>query len=103
VGQRREPRVRVARRRLRLRPQHVHQFAAAQAGHRGDHHRGRRARPRPRRRPLHDLPDHPRSGRLLVPTPRAGRGNEAGGRGNIPGNGRLSGGRPDSSPGKSLS
>ena len=30
------------------------------AGRRGHHHRRRRARPRPRRRPLHDLPDHPR-------------------------------------------
>ena len=28
--------------------------------------RRRRARPRPRRRPLHDLPDHPRPGRLLM-------------------------------------
>ncbi len=52
---------------LCLRPQHLHQHAAAQAGHRGDHDRRRRTGPRPRRRPLHDLPDHSRSGRLLTP------------------------------------
>ena len=33
---------------------------AAQGGHRGDHHRGLRARPRPRRLPLHDLPHRTR-------------------------------------------
>ena len=36
------------------------------AGHRGHHHRRRRTGPRARRRPLHDLPDHPRPGRLLI-------------------------------------
>ena len=35
------------------------------AGHRGHHDRRRRTRPRPRRRPLHDLPDHPRRGGLI--------------------------------------
>ena len=38
----------------------AHQHAAAQGRRRGDHDRRCRARPRPRRRPLHDLPDHPR-------------------------------------------
>ena len=66
VGQRHQPGLRLARRGLRLRPQHLHQHAAAQGGHRGHHHRRRRARPRPWRRPLHDLPDHPRRGRLLI-------------------------------------
>ena len=60
VGQRRQPRVRLARRGVRVRPQHVRQHAAAQGGHRGDHHRRCRARTRTRRRALHDLPDHPR-------------------------------------------
>ena len=32
----------------------------------GSHHRRGRAGPRPGRRPLHDLPDHPRPDRLLV-------------------------------------
>jgi arginine deiminase len=69
VGQRRKPGLCLAGRGLRLRPQHLRQHAAAQGRHRGDHHRRRRARPRSRRRPLHDLPDHPRSGRFLRPWP----------------------------------
>ena len=60
VGQRQQPGRRRARRGVRLRPQHPHQHLAAPGRHRGDHHRGRRAGPRPRRRALHDLPDHPR-------------------------------------------
>ena len=60
VGQRQQPRRRRARRGVRLRPQHPHQLAAAQGRRRGHHHRRRRTGPRPRRRPLHDLPDHPR-------------------------------------------
>ena len=67
VGQRREPRLRVAGGRLRVRPEHVHQHAAAQGRHRGHHHRRRRTGPRPGRRALHDVPDHPRCGRLLGP------------------------------------
>ena len=50
---------------VRLRPQHPHQHPAAQGRHRGHHHRRRRTGPRPRRRPLHDLPPHPRPGGLL--------------------------------------
>ena len=60
-----QPGLRLAGRGLRLRPQHLHQHAAAQGGHRGDHHRRRRARPRPAA--WHDL-DHPRSGGLLNPS-----------------------------------
>ena len=48
----------------RLRPQHPHQHAAAQGRRRGHHHRQPGARPRPRRRALHDLPDPARSGLL---------------------------------------
>jgi hypothetical protein len=33
------------------------QHRAAQGRRRGHHHRRQRTRPRPRRRPLHDLPD----------------------------------------------
>ena len=51
-----------ARRRRRLRAQRGHQHAPAQGGHRGDHDRRLRARPRPRRLALHDLPDRPRRG-----------------------------------------
>ena len=47
-----------------LRPQHLHQHPAAQGRHRGDHGPRLRARPRSRRRPLHDLPDLARA-RLL--------------------------------------
>ena len=61
VGQRQQRRRPRARRGLHLRPQHADQHPAAQGRGRGDHHRGRRARPRSRRRPLHDLPDHPRA------------------------------------------
>jgi hypothetical protein len=49
-----------ARRRHRLRPQRLHQHAAAPRRDRGDHGGQRRAQPRPRRRALHDLPAHPR-------------------------------------------
>ena len=54
---------------LHLRPQHAHQHAAPQGRRRGDHDRGRRARPWPRWRSLHDLPDHPRTGGVLSVTP----------------------------------
>ena len=40
----------------RLRPQRRHQHPPAQGGDRGDHDLGLRARPRPRRLALHDLP-----------------------------------------------
>ena len=50
-----------------LRAQHRHQHRAAQGRHRGDHHRGIRARQGPRRRPLHDLPDRTRSRVLTRP------------------------------------
>ena len=66
VGQRCQSRLRVAGRGLRLRPQHVHEHLAAQGRYRGHQHRRRRAGPWPWRRPLHDLPDHPRSGGLLI-------------------------------------
>ena len=71
VGQRQQRRRPRAGRRLHLRPQHPDQHPAAQGRRRGHHDRRRRARPRPRRRPLHDLPDHPRPRRLLMRT--AGR------------------------------
>ena len=73
VGQRQQRRRARARRGLHLRPQHPHQHPAAQGRRRGHHHRGRRARPWSRRRPLHDLPHHPGPGGLLsvgrAPTP----------------------------------
>src|SRR5690606_32998881 len=51
------------------RPEHLHQRAAA-PGRRGGHRDPRgRARPWPRRRPLHDLPDLPRARRLLTHPP----------------------------------
>ena len=59
VGLRRQPGLRLAGGGVRLRPQHLHQRPAAQAGHRGRGDRGRRARPGTRRRALHDVPDHP--------------------------------------------
>ena len=43
-----------------------HQLAAAQGRRRGHHHRRRGTRPRPRRRALHDLSDHPGPRRLTV-------------------------------------
>ena len=49
----------------RLRSQPAHQYAAAQGGYRGHHHCRCRVGARARRRSLHDLPDHSRSGRLL--------------------------------------
>ena len=64
VGQRGQPGGDVPGRRVRLRPQHPYQHAAAQGGHRGRRDRGCRAGPGPRRRALHDVPDHPRPGRL---------------------------------------
>ena len=70
VGQRCQPGLRVAGRRLCLRSQHLHQHAVAQGRHRGDHDRRCRAGPRAWRRPLHDLPDHPRSGGVLTPGKR---------------------------------
>ena len=69
VGQRQQPGRRRARRGVRLRPQHPHQLAAAQGGRRGDHDRRRGTGPRPRRRPLHDVPDHPRVAELLEHVP----------------------------------
>ena len=42
------------------------------AGHRGHHHRRSGARPRPRRRPLHDLSDHPGCGGLSSGGVRSG-------------------------------
>ena len=65
MGQRRKSCLRLAGRRLCLRPKHIHEYPAAQGRHRGHHDRWRRTRPRPRRRSLHDLPDHPRCGGLL--------------------------------------
>ena len=41
--------------------------ALRKSRHRGDHHRRERTGPRPRWRPLHDLPD-PARPRLLIPT-----------------------------------
>ena len=66
VGQRQQRRRPRAGRRVHLRPQHAHQHAAAQGRRRGDHDRRCRAGSRPRRRALHDLPDHPRARRLLI-------------------------------------
>ena len=54
-------------RRGRIRPQHLDQHRAAQGRDRGDHDRRRRAGPRPRRRPLHDLPADSGRRRLLIP------------------------------------
>lgn len=71
LGQRRAPGVCVAGRGLRLRPQHVDQHAAAQGGHRSRHDRRQRVRPRTWRRPLHDLPNHPRRRRPLTRPPVA--------------------------------
>ena len=61
VGRRQQRRRARARRRRRLRPQRLHQHPAAQGRDRGHHHRGLRTRPRPGRRPLHDLPAAARS------------------------------------------
>lgn len=66
--EREQPRGGRTGRRLRLRPQYAHQHRTPQAGNRGHHHRRRGTGPRPRRRALHDLPDHPRCGRLLKPS-----------------------------------
>ena len=66
VGQRRQPRLCVARRRVRVRPQHLRQHPAAQAGHRGHHHCRRRAGTRAGWRPLHDVSHHPRPHRLTA-------------------------------------
>ncbi len=71
MGQRREPRLRVTGRGVCVRPQHLHQHAAAQGRHRSHHHRRCRTGPRSRRRPLHDVSDHPGRGRLLVRGPTA--------------------------------
>ena len=60
MGRRQQRRLPRARRRRRLRAQRGHQHAPAQGGHRGDHDRRLRARPRPRRLALHDLPDRAR-------------------------------------------
>lgn len=61
VGRRQQHPGRRARRRDRLRPQRLHQHPAAQSGCGSDHDPRIRVVPRPRRRPLHELPD---------PTPR---------------------------------
>ena len=66
VGQRQQRRRPRARGGVHLRPQHPDQHPAAQGRRRGDHDRRGRARPRPRRRPLHDLPDHPGTRGLLM-------------------------------------
>jgi len=65
VGQRRQSRLRIAGRSLRLRPQRVHQHATAQRGHRRHHDPRRRIGAWPRRRALHDLPDYPRPDGLI--------------------------------------
>ena len=56
VGRRQQRRRPGAGRGRRLRAQHPHDREDARGRHRGDHHRGLRARQGPRRRPLHDLP-----------------------------------------------
>ena len=60
VGRRQQRARRGARRGGRVRAKRRHQHPPAPRGHRGHHHRGRRARPRPRRSPLHVMPDPPR-------------------------------------------
>ena len=67
VGLRQQRRRARARRRLHLRPEHADEHAAPQGRHRGDHDRGRRARPGSWRRSLHDLSDHPGRSGLLMP------------------------------------
>ena len=64
--QRRERGLHVSWRRVRLRPQHLYEHAAAQGGDRGGEHRGRGAGTRARRWTLHDVPDHSRCGGLLA-------------------------------------
>ena len=60
VGRRQQRRRARARRRRRLRAQRGDQREARQGRRRGARDRRPGARPRPRRRPLHDLPDRPR-------------------------------------------
>ena len=67
VGRRHQLPGRRARRRRRLRPQRHHQHHAPPSRHRGHHHRRQRARPRPRRPPLHDLPHRARGGLIMSP------------------------------------
>ncbi len=59
--------LRIAGRRLLLRPQCLHQHLAAPRRHRDHHHFGVRAGRGRGGRALYDLSDHPRSGRLLAP------------------------------------
>ena len=68
VGQRQQPRRHGTGGRRHLRPQHDDELGAAQGRRRGHHHRRRGARPRPRRRPLHDLSAHPGPDRNSVPS-----------------------------------
>ncbi len=56
VGRRQQRRRPRARRGRGLRAQHLHDREDARGRHRGDHHRGLRARQGPRWRTLHDLP-----------------------------------------------
>ena len=60
VGRRLQRAGRPPRSRRRLRAQRHHQHLPAQERHRGRDHPGQRARPRPRRPPLHDLPHRTR-------------------------------------------
>ena len=60
VGRRMQRPGRAARRRRRLRTQRHHQHLPAQERHRGGDHPGQRARPRPWRPPMHDLPHRTR-------------------------------------------
>ena len=60
VGRRQQRARSRPRRGRRLRAKRRDQHRAAARGRRGDHHRRVRARPRPRRPALHELPDHPR-------------------------------------------
>ena len=62
VGRRQQRRGPRARRRRRLRAQHLHDRQDARGGRRGRRDRGLRARQGPRRRPLHDVPAPARSG-----------------------------------------
>ena len=64
VGRRQQPALPRARGGCRLRPQCRYQHAPAEGGHRGDHDLRLRARPRPRRLTLHELPDPTRRGVL---------------------------------------